>query len=208
MCAEKGVKRIMFTSSGGTVYGNRKDCVPITEDDPTLPVSPYGIAKLAAENYLRYFKAKYGVEYMVFRLSNPYGERQPFWRRQGVIAVFLDRIMKDEPIEILGDGTMVRDYIYVKDAANMMVRAFMSNPKHEIYNIGSGDGVSVNDIAKIIEKVTSTSAARQYEAMPPTFVHTSVLNIDRYVKEFSFGPEITIHEGIKKACKYYAIMQR
>ncbi len=203
LCAENNVKHVLFTSSGGTVYGDRFNAELIKEDDPTLPVSPYGIAKLAAENYLRYFKAKHGLDYTVFRLANPYGERQPFWRRQGVISIFLDKILSGEPITILGDGTMVRDYIYVKDATDMMVRALLVRPKHDLYNIGSGVGTSVNSLADTIEKITGLQSVRKVQEIPATFVHTSVLDTTRYINDFSFAPKIDIDLGIKMAYEYY-----
>lgn len=203
LCVENNVKRVLFTSSGGTVYGERLKSDPIREDDPTLPVSPYGIGKLATENYLRYFNAKYGLDYTIFRLANPYGDRQPFWRRQGVVSIFLDKILKGEPITILGDGTMVRDYIYVKDATDMMVQSLLNKPKHRIYNIGSGRGVSVNELADTIEKVTGRPAKRKVQEAPATFVHTSILDINRYLEDFSFRPRVDIKAGIEKTYKYY-----
>ena len=201
-CAENQVKHVFYTSSGGTVYGDRLSAQPIKEDDPTLPVSPYGIGKLAAENYLRYFKAKYAMDYTVFRLANPYGPRQPFWRKQGVISIFLEGISNGDPITIYGDGSMIRDYIYVKDAVKMMI-APMSGAKHTVYNIGSGKGVSVNEIITAVEQATGKRAKKEFLPAPSTFVHSSVLDIDRFTTEFSLGPRTSIHAGIKESYEYY-----
>lgn len=199
----KTVKKVIYPSSGGTVYGDRNSKTPIHEDEPTLPISPYGIGKLTVENYLRYFKKKFGLRSTIFRIANPYGERQPRFRKQGVIPIFMERIMQEEPISVLGDGSMVRDYIYVKDVANMMVATLAANPQYEIYNLGSGKGYSIHEIIHEIEDATGKRAVIEKHDTPSTFVHTSVLSTERYYQEFGAFDATNLNNGIKLTYEYY-----
>ncbi|WP_172207434.1 NAD-dependent epimerase/dehydratase family protein [Lactococcus hodotermopsidis] len=183
------IKKIIYSSSGGTVYGDQDVNHPISELEHTWPVSPYGIGKLTIENYLHYFDKKFVQPYTVFRIANPYGERQPKVRKQGVIPIFMDKILNDEPITVLGDGEMVRDYIYVKDVAQVIAKSLKKELQHSIYNLGSGSGHSVNEIVAEIEKATGKKAKIDYKPAPSTFVNFSVLDNTRCAKEF---PEVTL----------------
>src|SRR5690606_14386344 len=116
---EAGVKHVAFASTGGAIYGEQDD-ESITEYAVPRPLSPYAIGKLAIEGYLRYFHRKHGLRSVSFRISNPYGPRQHPHKRQGVIPIFLQRIAEGLPVEVFGDGSMVRDYLYVEDAARMV----------------------------------------------------------------------------------------
>lgn len=202
-CVAQGdIKRVIYTSSGGTVYGDRETDTPIVETEPTLPVSPYGIGKLAIENYLRYFKIREGLESTTFRIANPYGERQPFMRKQGVIPIFTERIMNGEPINVMGDGSMTRDYVYVKDIADMMVSTLQHSPEYSVYNLGSGTGHSLTEIIDVIEDVTQKDAAINQLDTPSTFVHTSVLDMSRYFGEFGDRKMTDLQEGVKSTYEY------
>ena len=136
LCVKHRVKKVVFPSSGGTVYGN-VDSELIAEDAMTDPVCPYGISKLMIEKYLRYFSDLYGLDYLIFRISNPYGERQRLVGNQGVIPIFLNLVKNNDPITVFGDGSMVRDYIYVKDVVDFMTRVFELDTRERIYNLGS-----------------------------------------------------------------------
>lgn len=196
-CVATGsIKRVIYASSGGTVYGERRGELPIHEDEPLLPVSPYGIGKVAIENYLRYFKVKHGLESTSFRIANPYGERQPRLRKQGVIPIFLDKVINNEPITVLGDGSMVRDYIYVRDVADMMVDTLQVTPEHDVYNLGSGVGHSLREIVKSITDVTGIDPEVHHRDTPSTFVHTSVLDMKRYFDEFGNKELVDLDKGI------------
>ena len=113
---ESGVKKVVFASSGGTVYGIPKT-VPIAENHPTQPLCSYGIHKLAIEQYLHLYHSLHGLGYCVLRLANPFGERQRSDASQGAVAVFLDQALRGEEITVWGDGCAVRDYVYVGDVA-------------------------------------------------------------------------------------------
>src|SRR5437868_271752 len=140
-CVAHKVKKVFFASTGGAIYGDVETDKAIDETTNPQPVSPYAIGKLTIENYLRYFNRKYGIETLTFRISNPYGERHSPVNRQGVIPIFLHQIAEDQAITILGDGTMVRDYLYVGDVAELIAQTF-EKAKQPLYNFGSGQGVS------------------------------------------------------------------
>jgi UDP-glucose 4-epimerase len=197
--ANGGIRRVIYTSSGGTVYGESLEDTPIGEEHALKPVSPYGIGKVTVENYLQYFKVKHGLESTAFRIANPYGPRQQRHRKQGVIPIFLERSISDEPVTVLGDGSMVRDYIYVKDVADMMVSTLKSRPNHGVYNLGSGVGNSVNEVVRAIEVATNKPLSVEYNTdVPSTFVHTSVLDSERFFSEFGHREVVQLNEGIQR----------
>lgn len=202
LCAQADVKRVVYASSGGTVYGDVVGSAPIKETDPTQPVSPYGIGKLCVENYLRYFARKRGLRSTTFRIANPFGERQPFWNRQGVIPIFLEAITSNQPLTVMGDGSMLRDYVYVTDVTAMIADSLAREPRHEVYNLGSGVGVSVNEIVRTIEHVTGIAAIVEHVPVPPTFVHSSVLDMSRYQEEFGDRRSVPFSEGIRHTYDY------
>jgi UDP-glucose 4-epimerase len=196
------IKKIIYSSSGGTVYGDNQYNRPIKETDLAFPISPYGIGKLTIENYLHYFNIKFGQKYSVFRIANPYGSRQQKGRKQGVIPIFMDNILSNKPITVLGDGSMVRDYIFVKDVANMIVSTLQKKANHSVYNLGSGIGHDINEIISEIENVTSIEANIIFKKTPATFVHSSVLDMERYINDFGKYNFTSLDAGIKELYKY------
>lgn len=202
LCVESGVKRVFFASTGGAIYGESDNNSPHKETDATLPVSPYAIGKLTIENYLRYFKVRHGLESTTFRISNPYGERQPFHRKQGVIPIFLENVILNKPITVLGDGSMVRDYIYVKDVAAMITEVFESEKIQPLYNIGSGEGATLNEIISIAEKVSQRRIERETRAVPATYVKTVVLDTSRFTDDFGVSPNVGLEEGMRRTYEY------
>lgn len=200
-CVDAKVKRVIFASTGGAIYGQGVG-KPFTEDDIAQPISPYAIGKLTIEHYLRYFKVKHGLDSVVVRISNPYGERQPLHARQGVIPVFLENILNQQPLTVLGDGSMVRDYIYVKDVVRMVASIFERDTEHDVYNIGSGSGSSVNDLVQAIESVVGKPAVVEHKPAPATFVHSVTLNTERYQNEFG-APQLTdLRTGLQATIQY------
>lgn len=197
LCVDAKIKKVLFASTGGAIYGESHNSVAHSEADLTLPVSPYAIGKLAIENYLRYFNKKFDLDYTVYRIANPFGERQSLRRKQGVIPIFLERVHDEIPVTIYGDGNMTRDYIYVKDATEMIAHTFDKKQDHHTYNIGSGKGNTLNEIIECIEIVTDKKVAREYKEVPITFVDKVVLNVDRFEREFGYRAETTLIEGIR-----------
>src|SRR5690606_13571636 len=162
-----------------------------------LPVSPYAIGKLAIEGYLRYFRAKHGLESVSFRISNPYGPRQHPHRKQGVIPIFLQQIADGRPITVFGDGSMVRDYVYVEDLAAMVASTVGCSPAHPVYNLGSGAGTSVAELLELARAVTGREVEVVHEPQPVTFVNRSVLDVSRFVGEFGVRPAVSLREGME-----------
>jgi UDP-glucose 4-epimerase len=199
-CAAKKIKKVIFASTGGSVYGCNTG-QPVPETFLPQPFSPYAIGKLTIEHYLRYFERKFGLKSVVYRISNPYGARQPLGNKQGVIPIFLQRIAANEPITILGNGSMVRDYIYVEDVARMLVGSF-EKAKQEVYNLGSGQGASVNELVKIIRKTVDRKVRTKKKPKPVTFVDHIVLDTTPFQTEFKMPPKIKLEQGIQKTWKY------
>ncbi|AUH71023.1 NAD-dependent epimerase/dehydratase family protein [Legionella sainthelensi] len=190
-----GVKKIIFLSSGGTIYGTPL-YLPIDENHPTNPMCSYGIAKLAIEKYLALYNQLYGLDYTILRLSNPFGERQRVNSGQGAVAVFLEKAINKEPIEIWGNGSVIRDYIYISDVISAMLKSVMyAGPEH-IFNIGSGQGLSLNEVLNEIEIVTGNQVERIYTLGRTFDVPTSILGIDRAVQELKWSPSVTFKDGL------------
>jgi UDP-glucose 4-epimerase len=192
-----GVRKVIFVSSGGTIYGTPTQ-LPIPESHPTDPLCSYGISKLAIEKYLGLFHQLYGLDYAVLRIANPFGERQRIQASQGVVAVFLGKILRQEPIEIWGDGEIIRDYIYISDVVNALLAVFeKTTHPHHIFNIGSGRGHSLNEVIDAIEKVTGISANRHYLPARPFDVPKSVLCIERANNILKWAPKIDFERGLE-----------
>jgi UDP-glucose 4-epimerase len=197
--------RLVFVSSGGTVYGTPQQ-TPIPETHPTDPACSYGIVKLAIEKYLALYRILHGLEYRILRLANPYGPGQEANRAQGVVGTFLSRVAHDEPIEVWGDGSVVRDYIYISDAVAAMLQAAQYRGPERIFNIGSGSGHSVRDIIAAIERTTSKAARVRYTAARKFDIPVSILDIARARAELGWHPRIDLGEGLR--ITYSAITEK
>jgi UDP-glucose 4-epimerase len=189
-----GVTRILFLSSGGTVYGNTGSS-PITEDNPLNPISSYGVVKLTIEKYLGMYQRLYGLQPVILRPSNPYGERQGKLGTQGLIGTMLGRALKDEPLEIWGDGSIVRDYLHVSDLAKLCVTCLASE-SGGVFNVGSGEGYSVNAILGMVEKVLGVELAVAYSGARAFDVQEIVLDIGRVREEFGWSLQVSLEDGI------------
>lgn len=190
-----GVRKIIFTSSGGTVYGNPRS-IPINENHPKDPIGAYGISKLTVEKYLHLFWTLYGVEYCILRVANAYGERQPITETQGVIPAFLSKILKGVPLEIWGDGSVIRDYVHVHDIVDALVKSVLYQEPTGIFNIGSGRGHSINEIIEVIEKVTGKIARVDSEPGRNFDVPANVLDISHAKQELNWTPNIDLEQGV------------
>ena len=198
---ESGVKKVVFASSGGTVYGIPKT-VPIAENHPTQPLCSYGIHKLAIEQYLHLYHSLHGLSYCVLRLANPFGERQRGDASQGAVAVFLDQALRGEEITVWGDGCAVRDYVYVGDVA----RAFCLAATHEsatgVFNVGSGKGHSVNDLLAAIESLLGRAVRRRYSLGRAFDVPVNVLDIGLAGLALGWQPLVTFQTGLERTLRW------
>lgn len=200
-CVTCQVKRVVFLSSGGTVYGMESGC-PLNEQVATYPISSYGVQKVTIEKLLYLYHHMYGLDYRIIRLANPYG---PYQRPNGVlgaVTTFTYKALKGEPISVYGDGSVVRDFIYIEDvirAANHIV--FEPSP-HKIFNLGCGYGTSLLQVLQTIEKTLELKLDIHYLPNRPVDVPVNYLDISRY--EESFGPlnPISLSEGIRKTAAF------
>ena len=191
------VKKIIFSSSGGTIYGDTTG-VPMKETDPLNPINPYAISKLTIEKYLHYFNQTYGMDYTILRYSNPYGERQNPLGKQGVIPIFLNKIKHGEQPVIYGDGSMVRDYIYVKDAIDATLAIFEKNTNEKVFNVGSGYGISLNELIDIMCDVVGQKILPYYIENSGTYIPKIVLDISRIQNNTGWRPTTEFIEGVNK----------
>ncbi len=195
-CCEQGVKFVYF-SSGGTIYGDRKgEIVPFKEVDPSLPISFYGWSKQMMENSILFMHRTQNMKYIILRPSNPYGKGQNLHGKQGLIAVALGKILTGESIEVWGDGSAIRDYIYIDDlgqaVADLLVDERIVN---ETINIGSGVGYSVNDIINSLCKVVSEDVKVEYIAARQMDVSSMVLDTSKLKSMIAFHPR-SLDDGI------------
>ncbi len=196
LLSESEVKKLVYLSSGGTVYGI-PDSVPIPESHRLAPICSYGIVKVAVENYLRMFHRSHGLDYVIIRPSNPYGPRQGHFGVQGVIGTFLGRIAGGEELEVWGDGSLVRDFVYITDLADLCVSAGEGDGTG-VYNGGSGTGCSIAEVIGIMEKVIGRRLEVQYRPGRGFDVPRVILDIAAARRDFAWAPKIGIEEGIRR----------
>lgn len=195
----KGVNglKLIFISSGGTVYGE-PEITPILEDHSTNPICSYGINKLAIEKYLHLYDHLYGLDYVVLRVSNPYGEKQNPESAQGAIPVFMLRILQNKPIHIWGDGSVARDFIYISDVIDALVTAMETNSSKKIFNVGSSVPTSLNELVKTIENVSGETAIVEYSPERKLDVPVNCLDISRAIADLGWSPKVSMQDGLKR----------
>ena len=191
---QAGPSRIIFLSSGGTVYGEPSQ-LPVLEDEKLQPLCSYGVIKVAIENYLGMYESLYGISAVILRASNPFGPRQGHLGIQGLIAAFLSRIAAGEPLAVWGDGEVVRDYFYVSDLADLCSLAVDSEATG-IYNAGSGQGTSVNEVLDLIRQATNQEPEVNYEPQRKFDVNATYLDIQKARSVFGWNPQVSLAAGI------------
>lgn len=189
------VHRLVYLSSGGTVYGNPISN-PVTEQHQLIPISNYGATKVAIEKFIRV--AQYGSDLLpvILRPANPYGERQGHSGVQGLISTVLNNAYLNCPTRVFGDGTSIRDYIYVRDLAELIVKV-LETDHCGTYNVGSGTGCSVSQIIELVQSVTGMAVPVEKVAARKFDVKEVVLDSQLAMKTFNWHPKISIDEGIK-----------
>ena len=193
-CAEHKIRFVYF-SSGGAVYGNQKEI--FNEHTKREPVSYYGLSKLNFENTIAFFHNTKGLEYLIIRPSNPYGYGQNIYGKQGIIAVIMGKILKNEPIQIWGDGTAIKDYIYIEDFVLYVSSLIESNESwNQIYNIGSGIGTSVNDVLVAFRDNNISLPKIEYISEKKADVKRMILDCTR-IQEMYPIKLTSLKEGIK-----------
>lgn len=200
-CVRKKVSKVVFVSSGGTVYGKETQC-PLNEETPTYPITSYGIQKITIEKLLYLYKNMYNLDYRIIRLSNPYG---PYQRPDGIlgaVTTFTYKAMIGEPIIIYGDGSVIRDFIYIEDAINAMIKITCEEAKYKTYNVGSGIGVSIRRLVETIQKTLNVNIDIQFSSGRAVDVPVNYLDISRYEDEFGKLALTSLEEGIGKTFRF------
>ncbi len=191
-----GVRRVILASSGGTVYGEQQH-FPAFESHPLQPLSPYGVAKLAAEQYLLCYSRLYGLEAVILRYTNVYGPRQGTHGEAGVVAIFTGRLLQGEQPVIYGDGEQRRDFVYVGDIAEANVLALLPHA-HGIYHCSSGQELTVNALLELLQQLIGTAISPRFAPRRPGEVRRSVCSYARIARELGWQPRTPLPEGLAR----------
>ena len=200
ICLDEQIDRLVVISSGGTVYGVPIS-IPITEDHPTNPICSYGITKLAVEKYVSLYNKLHNLNGLILRVSNPYGPRQRINASQGVIPIFLRKALNDEHLEIWGDGSSVRDYIYISDLIDCLISSLHYDGPEYLFNIGSGTGLSLLELTRELEFLLDRPIKVVYQESRCFDVPTNVLSISKAKSCLSWSPRISISKGLSLMLK-------
>ena len=195
------VKKFIFASTGGAIYGEQ-DSFPAKENHPQKPISPYGISKLSIEGYLRFYQEQYGIKSIIFRYGNVFGPRQNPNGEAGVVAIFCNRLLKDQAPIINGDGEQTRDYIFIKDVVQANLLA-LNTEITSTYNIGTSKETSVNEITRILLQIAKSNISAEkikrnnYEQL------RSCLDYQKIEKSLGWKPMVSIEEGLIETYNYF-----
>jgi UDP-glucose 4-epimerase len=203
-----GVRRFIFASSGGAIYGDQPEgAEPAREDDPLRPISPYGVAKATGELYLHYYRVVHGLDSVALRYGNVYGPRQDPFGEAGVVAIFTEKLLSDEQPLINGDGLQTRDYVYVGDVVEANVLAL--NPKASgSFNIGTGVEKNVNELFWSLVNITGNSVKEVHGPAKPGEQRRSILNCSKARERLGWRPRVSFEEGLRLTVEYFAGVHR
>jgi len=201
-CRAAGVGRLLFTSSGGTVYG-RTQVAPIPEDHPNNPVNAYGVSKLAVEKYLQMFHHLHDLDFAIFRPSVPYGPYQNPLARQGAVAVFLYRVAKGLPLTIWGDGSVTRDYFYISDLVDALILGGQQALNEQrIFNLGGAEEVSLNHLIALVEETVGQKAIVEYQPARDFDAPRVLLDTNRAQTVLGWQPKVLMKDGLAKTWEW------
>jgi UDP-glucose 4-epimerase len=192
---KSGVKHFIFASTGGAIYGNVKD-LPALESSKIAPLAPYGVSKAAAEIYCNYFN-RLGLPISILRFANVYGPRQDAMGEAGVVSIFLGNVNSGKPIIVYGDGTTTRDYIFVKDIAQLCMQ-ILENPLQKAFNVGTGKETPLQELIDTIQDVTSIVPKKVNKPLREGEVEKISLDITQITKKISWKPETDLKNGISE----------
>ena len=207
-CAKEfGVKRFIYISTGGAVYGE-PERVPCEETDPINPICQYGASKHTVEHYLFMYHVNYGLKYTVLRYPNVFGPRQDPRGEAGVVAIFTGKMLAEEPVTIHGDGEQTRDFVYVADCARANYLAATVDHQPGIYNIGWGLPTSVNQIFSVLAQATGYSKAAKYGPAKVGETRHIYLNASKAQRDLGWSATVSLEEGMRNTVEYFKISER
>ncbi len=192
------IQQFIFTSSAA-VYGHSKT-FPIKETHPTKPISAYGISKLTGELYCQQFKDSFKTS--IFRFANVYGPGQSSSSEGGVVAIFIDKALKNQKPIIFGTGKQIRDFVYVKDVVNALMLS-LKNPQHHLVNIGSNQPTSIIKLLKLIAKLTKTKPEYIKKPVRPIEINKSLFSYKKAFKILNWQPTTSLEQGLKETIKHF-----
>lgn len=202
LCRKLHVKRIVFLSSGGTIYG-RAATVPTPETAPTEPIAAYGISKLMIEKYLALHEHLYRTDYRILRVTNPFGPFQSTIKNQGIVAMLIARGLAGESIEIWGDGSAVRDFVYIDDVVDALELASRDRSKFRIFNVGRGEGHTLREIVSRVQKLLGQELNLIWKDARAIDVPVSVVSNHRAGKVLGWLPKTALDEGLEKTITWW-----
>lgn len=200
-CVHQKVKKVVFLSSGGTVYGKEAAC-PLAEETPTNPITSYGVQKITIEKLLYLYHYMYGLDYRIIRLANPYG---PYQRPNGIlgaVTTFIYKALRGEEIQVFGDGSVIRDFIYIDDAVKGILKIVNGANKHHTYNLGSGYGTSINQVIDTIQDVLGLGINVKHIEARKVDVPINYLDIGRFETDYGELNPVELKEGIRKTADF------
>jgi UDP-glucose 4-epimerase len=200
------VSKLVFVSSGGTIYGTA--ACPLKEDNPVNPISAYGLGKLMVEKLLHLYHSIHSLDYTVLRVSNPYGRFQMPDRSQGFVATVVQRALDHKPLELWGDGSVVRDYIHIDDVCTALISAALTNTEHRVFNIGSGVGRSLKDVVRDVSHVIGSDVAVRYLPGRPADIPVNVLDCTRADVILDWRPAISWEDGLRSTAAWLSGLDR
>lgn len=200
-CVKHGVKKVIFASTGGAVYGEQ-ETFPCDETHPTRPLCPYGITKLAVEKYLYYYKSEFGLDYVILRYANVYGPRQNPKGEAGVVAIFTDKLLDGDQPVINGDGEQTRDYTYVGDVVRSNLLA-LDHSENDIFNIGTGRETDVNTLFHALNDLTGGKAEEKHGPAAPGEQRRSVIDLGKAEEKLGWAPHVSLDEGFRRTVEFF-----
>ncbi len=198
---QAGVRRVLFVSSGGAVYGEQ-EAFPAPETHPTNPVSPYGVSKRAGELYAFFYQVEYGLPFVALRYANVYGPRQSPHGEAGVVAIFTSKMLRGEPVTVNGDGKQTRDYVYVGDVARASVLA-LERDRSGPFNIGTGVETDVNQLAALLVEAAGSRSEVRHGPAKPGEQRRSVVDCRRAAEQLGWRPEVPLADGLRQTVAWF-----
>lgn len=201
---EHGVRKVVFASSCA-VYGE-PDELPLQEDHPISPLSPYGQSKWTGEHYLELYRRLYELPFTALRYANVYGPRQDPFGEAGVITIFVEQMLDDLPVTIYDDGNQTRDFVYVGDVARANLQA-LNHGDSGVYNVGTGRAVSINQLFEALRELAGYHRAPRYDPPRPGDIRHSVLDPARAMRELKWEPAMPFEEGLARTIEFFRSRQ-
>ena len=198
---KNGVKKVVFASTGGAIYGEQ-DYFPADEEHPNRPVSPYGITKLTVEKYLYFYKLTYGLQHVILRYANVYGPRQNPHGEAGVVAIFIEKMLIGEQPIINGDGKQTRDFVFVEDVVRANLLA-IDYPESDVFNVGTAIETDVNTIFRELNKIVGKNIPETHGPAKEGEQQRSVINYSKAKERLGWEPKVSLQEGLRKTVNYF-----